>query len=286
MERINVFAIDDKGDGQADGRALVIRELSKEQENTIDGAFDKLNEQASDIEAAATPKWLKILLIIFGGACLFMLALIMGFIRGLIEQATEGIEDVWWSFPVFGILALIVGSLYFYAKRRRREHIESEEYKQIESDMEEYNETVDEILKVPENAVKTDVLLFTYKRKREKKKLVGYYLNFEVNLFEEDGNICLADGGSVYAIPINSVEKIVEIKKKICAIAWNKEDDKRKYKKQGVIFTDNDFLVYYKHYYSVRFYTGGILYEMFIPPHEIENFTSIIGLTPVVEKKL
>ena len=48
--------------------------------------------------------------------------------------------------------------------------------------MEECSETVDEILKVPENAVKTDVLLYSYKQKRGKKKLIGNYLNFEVNV--------------------------------------------------------------------------------------------------------
>ena len=105
------------------------------------------------------------------------------------------------------------------------------------------------------------------------------YINFRYFVFEEGENVCIANLGSVYAIPKAALKRIVKINKRVALPHWTKEEpyNSPSYKKYKVT-VNNVGVFFVKPYYSLQFVVNKEEFEVLFPVYELETIEKITGL--------
>lgn len=286
MERINMFAMDMNGteEGKVDGQRFLIRELDAEtakKQETLNDDFSAHEKKSTLALWARIVEWACFL---FGGIC------VVGFLKAL---ASVSFETAWGNgggILVVGLALLAVAFVLFrIEKKKSQKVVESDDFKRSTQDAEALRKEILEKLSVPADAAKVDVFGYPYKEKHGKRRDAGVmskYINVELLLFRENDDLCLADVGSVFAVPLDKIEKIVKINKRAMTTNWNKETpfDQGEYKPYKIAANQYGSL-FVKPYYSIRFLSEGFEYEILVPGYDIQPFLDMTGLTPEEEEK-
>ena len=286
MELINMFGMDMKpeNDGKIDGQRFLIRQLDAEtakKQKALDEDFS-VHEKKSTL-----PFWARIVewaCFLFGAIC------VMGFLKALTNVSFETAWGNGGGILIVGLGLLAVAFvLYRIEKKKDQTVVKSDDFQRSIQDAAALRKEILEKLNVPADAATVDVFGYPYKEKHGKRKDAGMmskYINVELLLFREKDNLCLADVGSVFAVPLDKIEKIVKINKRAMTTNWNKETafDKGEYKQYKL--TANQYgSLFVKPYYSIRFISEGFEYEILVPCYDIQPFLDMTGLMPEEEEK-
>ena len=172
-------------------------------------------------------------------------ALFVGIIIALAviyEIASKGstVAEVYQGKPWFfwvGCAAFIIsGAAFLLNKSFDRKPSDSRKKQAAIQKVGDVGQKVAEYLDVPEDALKADILQFTYESKDEQLKILLMAQLKEMELFARDGDLCVFDGIDVYTLPKEEMKGIRVIDKEILVENWNKpepQDDER-FRKYGV----------------------------------------------------
>lgn len=260
-----------------------IRSVSEETQKKHDELGEGIDEQQ---QKASIPKIFSILQIVF---LLVGIVLVTACIRAcgnVDESPIEFVVRTWWLW-LLGIASLIIAFVIEKAKRNKiKEVSESADFKAISEESELICQQAFNELKVPDNAVPTDLFLTTFKLNGKGKRVSANVLepcdsnNVEFRLFIENDNLCVADVSMVSAIPLASLTGIEKVKKNMVFDGWNKAEpyNSDKYKKYKVQRSQyGAFFV--KPYYILKFNVDGSEYGLYFPPYELDTILSLTGLS-------
>lgn len=139
-------------------------------------------------------------------------------------------------------------------------------------------------LHVPETAILADIIVPV------RGKVCGIRTtqnaNMSVSVYADRDGICIATAPNVVRIPLDRIEEVACIGKKIPFLYWNKVNsyDADIYKKYKIRTDGTHFFV--KPYYAV-YVRGSERFVFLIPPYEFENFAPLLGgkAMNVIERK-
>lgn len=181
-----------------------------------------------------------------------------------------------------GILALI---LYLCEKKKGK----NAETPEVQTLLQEAGQTADEAqrqLSVPDNALQTDILTYSYRLKngKEKRPLARFYDYLLLNslVFTEGNMLCIYDHSNVYGIPIDEITAIRKHKKRTTVSGWNKmaPPDDPAFKAFRV--QTNGYGMIFLPPCSVVVRHGEEDYEFLVPSYEAEKIGALCGV-PVTE---
>ncbi|MBO5312506.1 MAG: hypothetical protein J6B29_00935 [Clostridia bacterium] len=259
-------------------KSLVVRELDPYLTARQEEAMSKLDELESKW---SMPSWLSVLRIALIG---LGTALLVTVIRALLDMGADAFASPFTIvFAVLGAVLVGVGIALFVIEGKRRRGVESsDEYKTFVSYLNSLDASVEQSLKIPTDRASVDVLYLPYEEKDGKIKSNRHfkYLNIERSLFIEDGKLCIADGGYVYGISLDSIKALVLRDERISFAQWNKEEmfDKGEYKEYH-ISVDNTGVLHMKGLISLQLIKDGEELEITLPLYEKEAIESLTGLT-------
>ncbi len=279
----NVFAYN-TAVGELDGEKLALRKIDEDLSERQDRLIEKGEAQQ---EKASLPLWLQIVKLIMQ---FLMIVTIGGFLSGVIKALGNGktfaevLNNGWWILMVGGISAIVFLTLHFFEKKKVKTVVESEELEILENHSKGLHFEIMESLKVPQDAPQVDFFAHPYKLSRNgKKKNAGgmsAYVNLYLYAYREEDRLCIADMGTVYAVPLAGLKGIVKIEKTATFSSWNKEEpyNKGAYKKYKIT-VNNYGTLFVKPYYSLQFIADGEEFELLFPPYELETLEKLTGLT-------
>ena len=248
----------------------------------VDAGFkQELDKAAGEVleteEKAGLPGWAKLL----SGICLlgFMIVAV-GIIRNIGEVSfSQMFQNAPALFIVGGVCAVGWVVLKIVESVKFKKASASGVIDRVADSMEQLDKRSEELLGVPENHGKVDVLSFRYTEKNGKVKIkedIFYkFSNDEMKLYRDKDNLCLADIECVYSIPIADIKGYVLKKKKAEMDEWNKDVpfNKGRYKQYKI--ATNDYGTIFCKYYALQFADVFGEYELFFPVYELEAFKAI-----------
>ena len=134
-------------------------------------------------------------------------------------------------------------------------------------------------LGVPEEAKSLDVLIYSTKttKKNVEKEVNNFVLNFEVHLFTEENNLCLATTQEVMAFPKESFKDLVKIKRVSFLANWNKpEGSNSKMYKPFVKNTEMGLRIKYCYRVNLNYNDEELCF--LIPDYDLATFLSVMDL--------
>lgn len=181
---------------------------------------------------------------------------------------------------VGGCCLLAAGVLYLaekYLERRKRNN------ESVRTGLKRVNaaaKTIREYLAVPGSAVKTDILVFSYRGSEDQPKLRGAALNCEVSLFKQNEDICLFDGSNVFSFPKSELTGIRLVNHGIPVLNWNKKDapSQKRFQKCGVMSRGNE-ITGLRFFCALDISRSGDTYSLLFPAYELQTLEELTGLT-------
>ena len=272
----NVFGIYNEND-EVDGKDFIIRKVNP----IIAQKLDEIKEDPNGLKnKASIPLYLRIIRFI---------CFILGFMITIVTIGNLGelsLKEMYNNAPylyyALGVFILFYTPIKIYEVIKRNKVIKSGEVEDLKTETENIIELALNDLGIPKDSKYIDVLTFSYKIKDGKEKPIAplfQYLNFELHLFRENDNLCLATVGEVYAFPIANIKKIKEINKRITVGGWNKEEayNSKEYNKYKIV-ANNMGILFYKQYYSIVISKGDEDFEILVPNYDIESILEITNL--------
>ncbi len=177
-----------------------------------------------------------------------------------------------------GLLLVLSGILWViktvFAKKN-----EGDDSLPYEDEMDRLNSISMRELRVPSDAKRVELFGYFY----DKLDLSEPYDTDQVDVFEEDGRLCLHHVGCVIGIPIDSVEAVVKVKESITFKDWTKDVpyDSGEYAPYHIVerkLSEYDEEYSMDGYYSIRFVGEGEAFELVVPPYEIQPFLDILQM--------
>jgi hypothetical protein len=112
----------------------------------------------------------------------------------------------------------------------------------------------------------------------------------EVDIFEENGMLCLHHVGFVIGVPIDSIEAVVKVEDTVTFSDWMKDEphDSEKYAPYHITMRQvNEYEEEYSMdgYYSIRFSKDGNPFELIVPLYEIEPLLEILKIEVTKEER-
>lgn len=266
MSAVNMFQMNmSKEDSGYECDEFLVRQIDEELQDKVKNARTEFyagmskNLRGSILKTLAAP-----LLAIIGISALFLS--LKEFFKG--QSAA-----IYFSIGALALLAVSV-LLHIKAKRGIQNRGEKEYCTQFDSVSNECNA----FLHIPETAKEIDVFAFFYTEENGLRKNYyesGAYVNEVMEVFEEDGRLCLYCFDRVWAFPIDCIEEIVEVKEDVRFTDWTKpiEYNRGNYMQYKISEIDHEYTM--NGYYSVRFSYQGKAYELLIPSYDIETILSI-----------
>ncbi len=279
----NVFGYDVTKGQEAenvDGAVFVTRTLSDEQ----NAALDRLAENNTKILIQSQlPLPLRIMK---GIACFGFWILLLSIIKADVSLA-EGYRNapvLYWAVPV----CLAVWLTLFFAGRQRLKRLAADPSLQEHIDIaENLTQMARGVLGIPDDAKSIDVLAERYVLKDGEAKHKDFgmtnFLNLDLFIFYEDGNLCLSDLRQRIDIPLRSVHSMRLEKKRKSFPDWHKDEshDDPKYKPYKI--TTNQYGLFSK-YYRVEISDAKGEFCLLIPEFDGETFTEITHIRPEMEE--
>ena len=188
-------------------------------------------------------------------------------------------------FAVFALL-FVVGFLLLMIRpvtniKNLKSEVESDENPEDES--EKNLQQAYFSLGVPQDAENVDIFCSEYViRKGEPElkpiKMFGF-ANADLKVFADRNELFIADTENLYAIALDSIEKISRYNGKLTMMFWNKETAYNKGKYQPYhIRKRGEFKYTVKTYYSLDINRDGETYKMYFPPYELDVIERLTGM--------
>ena len=237
----NLFGIKE-GSENIDGIVYLDREVSKELSEKVENTQNNHLEMTNKTTVKGWVTLLQYILIGFGAI------VIISFSNSCVEVG----RDVAWKngkyLVIAGCIALAVGlGILLYSRHKTKTGVTEEEVATFEQEADALVNECKEELRIPGDAIETDVLVSYYKDEPEKlKKSLGIqFMNLRTLVFNEDDSLCIADIQTVLKIPHSEIKRIVLKDKKTTFAGWNKPEPPKKNRyngckvlvQNGVIFT-------------------------------------------------
>lgn len=279
-----LFCIDvteNKNNFVSSGAEFVAQET---EEYLIEDALDSANNVDKAVEKSRMPLPIRILHIISALGSLI-------FLRVFLNVAFDGLEAIKNAFNnapyifVIGICcAVFYLVIFLLSLKKKKKVLSSEEVNNANNDYEKRSEAIYSRLNVPSDALKMDVMQFTYKVKKGEIQFRGNGMSptpiymLELRAFVEEENLFLASLEAKWSIPLTEIGEIGKQEKRIGFNGWNKEVpyDKGEYK-QYKMGRDNYGITYMKSYYIVKINHNSEEFGLYLPCYEIENFKKLIN---------
>ncbi|MBP3691856.1 MAG: hypothetical protein J6I80_01280 [Clostridia bacterium] len=283
---IPVFGIDvteNKENDQWNAQVFLAAKPSDELKQSLDKesdiAFDTVFKKVE------LPLVFRILQWIFG---LAGLCITMACARTVLEDDIS-IKQIYaqlpWLFWLAGASIVIWAVITFFAKRKEKAVMESDEREQNISRIDSLSTSIYAELGVSEETDEVDVLSFEYKIKdgeiKPYKKALEdmVYTNYCFNIFADDENVYLASLDGKFKFARTSLKTIHKINKKIMFFPWNKDEDYNKGEYKKYKMHEGEMLnIYAKGYYVLEFERNGESWGIYFPEYELETFEELTGL--------
>ncbi len=267
MSAQNMFQMNmSKEDSNYECDELLIREIDQKLQDKVKKAKTEFSTGWSkDLRASLLTALSAPLLALIGVAALFL----------SLTEYFKG-QSIALYFAI-GALALLAVSAFLYVRSKRKAkdgYDEKEYYTQFDAVANE----CEAFLNIPEMTREIDVFAYFYTEENGERKNYyesGAYVNEVMEVFEEDGKLCLYCFSRVWAFPIDCIEEIVEVKEDVRFTDWTKsiEYNRGNYMQYKISKIDNEYTM--NGYYSVRFTYEGKAYELFVPSYDIEAILSV-----------
>ena len=259
-----------------DGACFIEKEIRSDGQEAI----DEINSQhAHHKKKMSLPLPLSIVRLLAGYVALIM---VVSILKADVTLA-EAFSNAPWTFYSAAISGVIFGILQLYEVIKKKKHTCSDEFKEFVNNSEEAVRIAKEQLGIPQNAPSIDVFVYVYKYKNNKDFPVSgmaKYQTVECYLFQNKDKLFLADLSMVLGFEKSNFYKIEKISKRVTSQGWNKEHaiNSEKYKKYKL--TQNQYgTVFIKYHYSLQLAHDGNIFEILIPPYEIETISKLLNLT-------
>ena len=189
---------------------------------------------------------------------------------------------------ILSVLPLCLAALFLAAsaifgvlrKVLDKKNEEKEPVYTTDSEYDRLNEISKRELRVPSGAKTVELFGHFYHKDSEPNE--PYDVD-QMDIFEENGNLCLHHVGIVIAVPIDSIEEVVKVEDTITFSDWMKDEahDSEPYAqyhitKRQVSEYEEEYTM--DGYYSIRFSKDGTPFELVVPSYEIEPFLEILKL--------
>lgn len=276
---LGVDITEDKNNERFNGEEFNIQKPSEAYRES----FEKAAENQLELDKKAKlPLPLRIIQGVTGFAGLIILA---GIFKSDLEL-TEAYNNAPVFFWICGASLAVWFVLYMLSKKKAKATYSSEEGNLTASRLDKAMETIFAELGVPETAVQTDILSFTYKLKEgevePKTPPLGTtpFNNLIYRAYVHNGCLCLTNLDGRNEIPLEEIKEIRTVKKKIMLPEWNKETpyNKGEYK-QYKLAADKGGFVHVKPYHILVFEHNGEEWGIYFPCYELPVFEGLTGLT-------
>jgi len=198
-------------------------------------------------------------------------------IAGRGTAITEVYKNLPWLFWISGAGFIVSGIAYLLSRSSIGEESGSRKLKQAQDLVETAEKRVVESLNVPRDAIKADILRFTYEEKEDRLDLLFTGEYSEVDLFDRDGALCLFDGTNIYALPKEEMTSIRVIVKEVLVDGWNKPEpeDSEVFVKKGV-----KPRMGLRYFCALDLERDGEKLSLLFPAYELGRITELTGLEP------
>ncbi len=263
--------------GNVDGAVFVTRTLSDEQ----NAALDRLAENNTNILVQGQ---LPLPLRIVKGIALFGFWIILLSILKADVSLAQGYRNapgLYWAVPI----CLAVWLILFLIGRQRMKRLAADPSLQEHIDIaENLTQMARGVLGIPEDAQSIDVLAERYVLKNgevvHKDFNMTNYLNLDLFIFYEDGNLCLADLRQRMDIPLHSIRSMRLEKKRKSFPEWHKDEPSNSPKYKPYKITANQYGHVFSKYYRVEISDAKGEFYLLIPEYDAEIFTEITHIRP------
>ncbi len=255
----------------------------------ITQAYESLEEKADQMtERAKLPKYLRVIQWVCGAIATFAIGVsIEILIDGDADLSfAEIYSSVPWLFYLCGACAVVWLILFILAHKKEKSVLESDEGTQLFTSLAAAVDGVFDSLSVPDTAIDTDILCFTYKIKKGEVKpyakgtMPTPFLNQPCRVYSDTDNLYIADIDGKYALPRRSFKNITKVKKKILLPHWNKQTDPsdEQYKQFKIARDDESGMLFVKNYCILTFNINSEEWGIYFPNYELPTFEELTGL--------
>jgi hypothetical protein len=274
--------LSDEKNTSSDDQILVARRISDVHKERLMKRFEKNSQIIND---GSPRKPIVIGLFVFMTLFIVTFTLFISML-GENESFSEAYKKAPYL-PYISLLSLLTTTLFWkHIARNTKNIVESDNFKECESQLEVLFDISDKELNNPEESIMIEVFCCQYKvvdgtPKAIKPKGYGYlYENVPKKMYIRESNLYIADIEQVVEIPLHSIKQIEEINKKvkIPSWLWKKEVpfNKPPYKKYKIKHRNNELTM--KSYCIVHIEVDNQSYMIMIPPYDIDSFANLTGV--------
>lgn len=191
------------------------------------------------------------------------------------------------------LIALVVSLIVFFASiiangRKKQAFMNSDEYKQSISKLENLYEDTKEELGIPSEASSIDIFFEAYEIVKDVEVPVNRQVNFynsSLYCYVENNNLYMSDLSDVYEIPLSAITNIIKVEKKCTFFGWNKEQrfNSEQLKKYNIRYNG---LFSIKEYYVVELDLNDEQYSLIIPNYDIDEFNNLIKVCNIEPREI
>ena len=209
----------------------------------------------------------------------------VGIIRGLGSVSlAEGYQNAPVLHYVLVISFFVWLLLFIWSKMKMKNVKDDDDYEEAKRLVASDVKSLEEEFGIPSDAKDMDVLIYKYRIKNGKEKLVssGFstYINLGCIVFVKEDYLYLVSMREEWAIPLRSMIKVERVNKKasIPISNWNKETlfNKGEFKQYKMTYSGTH--IFFKPYYDFIINYEGNNYKLSIPPYELDVLLSLTGL--------
>ena len=258
------------------------------EEKKVDESIEKaLDEKAESLISTEQKSSLPSLLVIIQYLTLmYGLLVVTSFIGvdGGMPQAIRNAPIISYS----GICSLIAGvTIWLVGKVKKKRVLEEENAEEKLENLKACAEAALTYLGVPTHAAEVDILMFKFSFKNGKMKIhsptwsATPFVNHPFKVYLKEYKLCIADVGSVYSIPLESLREIRKINKNANLPQWNKDVPYNRGEYKQFKLGTNDAGISCKPYYVLVFEHEGEEYGVYFPKSELPTFESLTLLKAI-----
>ncbi len=219
----------------------------------------------------------------------FWLVVFLIVLLGPMTQQDVGLVKSYHNAPFLywgAVLCFVIWLVLVIYERVRMKHIVNvPKYRKLTKQMDQLAQEVMQILDIPEMAERIDVLSEHYIMKdgqpkhRDSNHGMTPYANYDMFVFVQNGNLCLADSRHVWEIPLSSLRTMTLEKKLYGYPDWHKSEppNSSKYEPYRIIIKSG---LHFSHCYRIEICDIRGEFYLLIPEYDGEAFTRATHLRP------
>ncbi len=187
----------------------------------------------------------------------------------------------------FAAVAFFIVWLVLYLLERMKKHLHKVEYERGKDYIQNVTAHAKDLMEIPDDAVKMEILSFYYKIEKEKMKVMTAsklvcitHNNVPVYMYVKDVVLHITDFYQEWSIPLYAITGIKKMNETIFISEWKKEIPyhKGEFKKYKIARANGLGYLYMKPYYALCITWYDENYELFLPPYELDVLSSLVGI--------